>query len=91
MNNVTVFSVTQLNHQIKYSIESSFKNISVNGEISEMTQHSSGHMYFSIKDENSTLRCAMFNYKSKLDSLLLKIGDNVIISGNSFLINFYIS
>lgn len=53
-------AVTQLNTQIKALLESHFMMISVEGEISNFTSHSSGHLYFSLKDENSTVRCVMF-------------------------------
>ena len=53
-------SVSQLNEQIKSLLESSFVRVYVSGELSRITYHNSGHIYFSIKDERSTLRCVMF-------------------------------
>jgi len=52
-------SVSQLNSYIKriFSADPILMNISVTGEISGLTRHSSGHWYFSLKDEKSSLRC----------------------------------
>jgi len=52
--------VTQLNSQIKALLESHFISLSVEGEISNFTHHTSGHLYFSLKDENSSVKCVMF-------------------------------
>jgi len=48
-------SVTTLNTQIKSLLETTFMQVFVSGEISNLVTHSSGHIYFSIKDDNSTI------------------------------------
>jgi exodeoxyribonuclease VII large subunit len=55
-----VYSVSELTGLVKNLIESTFGAVIVRGEISNYVLHSSGHRYFSIKDEGSTLRCVMF-------------------------------
>ncbi|MGB9801840.1 MAG: exodeoxyribonuclease VII large subunit, partial [Arcobacter sp.] len=45
-------SVSTLNNQIKSLLETTFIGVYVQGEISNLTYHSSGHIYFSVKDEN---------------------------------------
>jgi exodeoxyribonuclease VII large subunit len=55
-----VLSVTQINSQIKALLESHFISLAVEGEISNFTAHTSGHLYFSLKDENSSIKCVMF-------------------------------
>lgn len=55
-----VYSVSELTGMIKNVIETAFGAVCVRGEISNYVLHSSGHRYFSIKDELSTLRCVMF-------------------------------
>ena len=45
-------SVSTLNIQIKSLLETTFIQVYVEGEISNLTYHNSGHIYFSIKDEN---------------------------------------
>ena len=63
------FTVSELNFRLKNILESSFDNIFVTGEISNFHNHpSSGHMYFTLKDDNGELRSAMFRrYNSQLN------------------------
>ncbi len=74
-------SVTQLNNQIKSIIESHFEIVLVEGEVSKAVYHSSGHLYFTIKDENSSINCAM--WKSNLSKLKFKIkpGEKILVYG----------
>ena len=60
MSQPPVFTVSELNRQVKAILESSFPVVWVCGEISNFTWHSSGHMYFSIKDRSAQLRCVMW-------------------------------
>lgn len=55
-------SVGEVNNYIKKLVENDFilKNLNVKGEISNLKFHSSGHIYFSLKDENSKVNCIMF-------------------------------
>lgn len=55
-------SVTEVNNYLKKITDSDFilNNLSVKGEISNFKLHSSGHLYFSLKDENSKINCVMF-------------------------------
>ena len=55
-----IISVGQLNQQAKQLLENEFKGVAVLGEISNLARPSSGHIYFTLKDENGELRCAMF-------------------------------
>ena len=57
-NGATVLTVTELNEYIKAKLETDrlLKNVTVKGEISNFTRHSSGHLYFSIKDKGSVIR-----------------------------------
>ena len=54
------YTVSSLNREIRNLVESSFRSIWVTGEISNLARPSSGHMYFSLKEENSVIRCAWF-------------------------------
>ena len=49
------------------------------GEISNLTHHSSGHIYFSIKDESSTISCVMFKGNTKYLKFQLENGLKVVI------------
>lgn len=55
-----VYSVSQLNGEAKALLESNFPSIWVEGEISNLARPSSGHLYFSLKDDRAQVRCAMF-------------------------------
>jgi len=74
-------SVTELNNQIKAIVENHFDLVEVEAEISQVTYHHTGHIYFSIKDNNSMLNCAM--WKSNVRNLKFKLesGMKVIIYG----------
>lgn len=61
-------------------------NISVRGEVSNCKYHSSGHIYFSIKDRNGLLSCVMFAGKKRGLDFKIEEGNKVIVSGN---INVY--
>ena len=83
MTNQYIFSVSELNNQINNLVESKFSNLLVKGEISQLTKHPNGHMYFNIKDESATLPCAMFYYDKKLTNYIPNIGDKVVLEGKS--------
>ncbi len=76
-----VLSVTQLNNQIKSILESHFQIVYVEGEVSKAVYHSSGHLYFTIKDDKSSINCAM--WKSNLSKMKfeLKTGDKIYVYG----------
>lgn len=74
-------SVSSLNTQIKSLLETTFVNVYVEGEISNLTYHNSGHIYFSIKDEKSTISCVMFKGNAKYLKFQLEVGLKITISG----------
>ncbi len=55
-----VYTVTQLNREARLLLENGFPALWVDGEISNLARPASGHLYFSLKDEHSQVRCAMF-------------------------------
>ena len=58
--NRVIYSVSEILQSSRMLLESKFSNILVQGEITDFKHHSSGHMYFSLKDEKGVLRCAFF-------------------------------
>ena len=62
MEDLKYLTVTELNKIIKYKFDNSafFNRVFIKGEISNFKNHSSGHMYFSIKDDNSIIKAIMF-------------------------------
>ncbi len=73
--------VSQVNEQIKSLLESTFIQIRVEGELSRVTYHSSGHIYFTIKDEKSSLSCVMFRSNAARLKFRLEEGQHVVLSG----------
>jgi len=74
--------VSTLNVQIKSLLETTFSFIYVEGEISNLTYHNSGHIYFSIKDASSTISCVMFKGNTRYLKFRLEVGQKVVISGS---------
>lgn len=67
---IKTLSVSQLNNYIKKTMDNDFilKNVSLKGEISNWKRHSSGHIYFSLKDDDSKINCIMFrDYASNIN------------------------
>ena len=56
-----VISVGQLNQQAKKLLENQFRGISVLGEISNLARPSSGHIYFTLKDEDGAIRLSLIH------------------------------
>lgn len=77
----SAISVSTLNTQIKSLLETTFINVYVEGEISNLTYHNSGHIYFSIKDEKSTISCVMFKGNAKYLKFQLEVGLKIVITG----------
>ncbi len=77
-------TVTNLNKYIKSKIDSDemLNNVLVKGEISNFKNHYTGHMYFTLKDENSLIKCVMFKTYTTHLSFMPKDGMKVIILGS---------
>lgn len=80
---INTYTVTQVNKYIKKILDNDFilANIMVKGEISNFKNHSSGHMYFSLKDENASMKCVMFRGQAISLKFKPEDGMKVIISG----------
>ena len=79
--NNEIISVSELNNAAKRLLEHNFNNVSVLGEISNLSQPSSGHIYFSLKDESGSIRCAMFRNANSRLRFSPKNGDKCILTG----------
>ena len=80
--NNEIISVGELNRSAKYLLESNFPAVSVIGEISNLARPASGHIYFSLKDDEGSIQCAMFKGSNIGLNFNPKDGDECIISGN---------
>lgn len=78
-----VFSVSQINKYIKTLMDgdSLLRDVTVSGEISNFKRHSSGHYYFSVKDQNSAISAAMFKWQNRTLSFLPENGMRVLVHG----------
>ena len=76
-----IISVGQLNQQAKTLLENQFRGVSVIGEISNMARPSSGHIYFTLKDEDGAIRCAMFRNQNLRLNFEPQNGDQCILKG----------
>ncbi|WP_375171849.1 exodeoxyribonuclease VII large subunit [Marinobacter sp.] len=74
-------SVSELNHQARHLLESSFMQVWVEGELSGFSRPSSGHWYFSLKDRKCQVRCAMFRGANQRVRTPPREGDQVRIRG----------
>jgi exodeoxyribonuclease VII large subunit len=61
-----VLSVSELTARVKILVETQFNGVWVEGEVSNFRRHSSGHWYFTLKDEGAMLRCASFRMQNRL-------------------------
>lgn len=77
-----VLSVSQLTYAIKNHLEGSFAHVSVQGEISNFKAQSSGHLYFTLKDGQAQLSCALFRGNTRGLSKMPKDGDKVTVTGS---------
>ncbi len=81
--NLTLYSVTSLNRYIKQKFDSdtSLRGIKLKGEVSNFKPYSNGHIYFTLKDENSSIRAVMFGEYTKYIQGPIKDGDEIIAVG----------
>lgn len=79
-----VFSIKELNKYIRMKFESDslLGDVWIRGEISNFTHHSSGHMYFTLKDSDSRLKCIMFASHNQRLPFMPREGTKVIARGN---------
>ncbi len=79
-----VYSVGQVNRYVKNMFTQDFflQKVYVKGEVSNCKYHTSGHVYFSLKDETGTLTCVMFAGQRRGLSFRMKDGDKVVVGGS---------
>ena len=79
--NNEIISVGELNRSAKYLLEKSFNNVSVMGEISNLSRPSSGHIYFTLKDKEGAIKCAMFKNRNINLNFRPQNGDQCLLKG----------
>ncbi|HHY14224.1 MAG TPA: exodeoxyribonuclease VII large subunit [Thermoanaerobacterales bacterium] len=80
---MTVLSVNEVTKHIKQILVSDpiLNKIHVKGEVSNYVKHTSGHMYFTLKDKKSRLTCVMFSNRNRLLDFQIENGMKIIASG----------
>lgn len=73
-----IYTVSRLNREVRALLEVSFPLLWVEGEISNLSRPSSGHLYFSLKDEAAQVRCVMFRLRNQYLSFTPKDGMHVL-------------
>ena len=81
IQNDEIISVGELNKSAKYLLENNFSNVSVIGEISNLAKPSSGHIYFTLKDADGAIRCAMFKNQNIKLNFSPEDGDQCVLKG----------
>lgn len=74
-----VYTVSLLNKEIRYLLEQNFFSLQLTGEISNFISPSSGHWYFSLKDDNAQIRAAMWRGNNRSATFKPKNGDQVLV------------
>lgn len=80
--NTHIYTVSEINQNIKHILESEFGNIWIEGEISNLRMPGSGHIYFSLKDSQSQIRAVLFSSFSQKTRFKLEDGIHIIASGS---------
>lgn len=79
-----IYSVSSLNRYVKQILDRDMNvtSILVKGEVSNFTNHRSGHWYFSLKDRSARISCVMFSTYASRSKILLKEGMQIIVHGS---------
>lgn len=79
-----MYSVSTLVHYIKQTLDNdlTIQSILIKGEVSNFTNHRSGHWYFTLKDKKAKISCVMFSSYASRTNMLLKEGMNVIVTAS---------
>src|ERR1700684_1799464 len=77
--NRDVYTVSRLNREVRVLLERGFGTLWLEAEISHFARPSSGHWYFSLKDANAQVRCAMFRQRNMLCAFTARDGQKVLV------------
>jgi exodeoxyribonuclease VII large subunit len=76
-----VYTVSRLNQDVRALLEGEFPSLWVEGEVSNLSRPSSGHLYFSLKDARAQIRCALFQNRAFLFRDCPRNGQQVLVRG----------
>ena len=78
----SIMSVSSLNTKIKSLLEATFMHILVEGEVASVTYHTSGHVYLSLKDKESSIKCVMWRSSAAKLKFRIENGMHIVIEGS---------
>ena len=81
MTNRHIYTPTELNREAKLHLEAGFSRIWLEAEVSNLSRPASGHLYFSLKDNRSQIRCALFKGAAMKQPVQPENGHKVLVSG----------
>ena len=81
MTSRETYTVSRLNQQARALLEERLAAVWVEGEVSNLTRPSSGHLYFSLKDARAQIRCALFQNRAFLFRDCPQNGQQVLLRG----------
>jgi len=79
LSHVKIYTVFELTQEIKSTLEQTFPALWVEGEISNLSQPSSGHVYFTLKDESAQIRCVLWRNIAEYLPFQIEDGQHVIV------------
>ena len=79
--NRKIYTVSRLNQEVQKLLESGFGTLWLQGELSNFSRPGSGHFYFTLKDSQSQIRCAMFKGRNRYLAFEPQNGDSVLVRG----------
>ncbi len=77
----SIYTVSELTSQIRYLVSGRFRDVAVEGEVSNFKVYPSGHLYFTLKDDGAMIRAVFFNYRLKGPVEEIGEGDVVLCEG----------
>ena len=81
INDTKIYSITEITHEIKVLLETTLPTVWIEGEISNFKLHTSGHMYFSLKDQGAQISCVLWRNRSQTLRFAPQDGMKVIALG----------
>lgn len=78
----SIFTISRLNQTVRLLLEQEMGQVWISGEISNFTQPSSGHWYFTLKDDTAQVRCAMFRNSNRRVTFRPQHGQQVLVRAN---------
>ncbi|MDH4069001.1 MAG: exodeoxyribonuclease VII large subunit [Ignavibacteria bacterium] len=75
------WTVSEITRQIKANLETEFRSVAITGEISNLHKHSSGHLYFTLKDDRSQISAVLWRSRARTVRFQPEEGNQVLVTG----------